>query len=346
MAFRMGKPYVLNASFDNGARDKGREEASAADRKVREIEAQAMDAYSRTVIQAVEAVAPAVVSVDTSHTVVVPGYGRGERRGEGSGVVVSPEGLVVTNGHVAAGASQLMVRFLSGEARPARVLGIDSGRDLALLQVDAARPLATARLGDSDRLRVGQLVVAVGNPFGLDYTVTTGVISALKRELPTRFGALQGVIQTDASINPGNSGGPLVNAVGEVIGINTAVIMGAQGIGFAIPARMVEAFLGRYTAMGTVARSWLGVRGISQRLDDGRSGVLLLEVLSDGPAARAGLQPLDVIVSVGGRSVGSASELSRIVESLPVGDRAPIEIVRGDRALKLVVRTRAVPDVA
>lgn len=316
--------------------------AMAESRSDQSFERDIWDSYSAAVTQAVERIKGAVVFVDTLRGGYNPYTGTVMPiPGTGSGVVVAPTGQVVTNYHVVADAGRVEVRFSNGRRLPARVIGTDPTRDLALLQVEA-QGLESAQLGDADQLRVGQLVIAIGNPFGLGPTVTTGVVSALHRNLPGNA-PMRDLIQTDASINPGNSGGPLVNARGEVVGINTMMIAGAQGLGFAVPAWAVKAFLARFARGGNASRSWLGVSGVGQLLDDGKRGVLVLDVQVGSPAARAGLRPMDVIVGIGGLAVEGPEELARTVEEIPVGDRVTLEVLRGTRQETVQLVTGAYP---
>src|SRR5688500_305891 len=248
------------------------------------------DAYSEAVSSVVESVGPAVVRVDT----------RGEQRGGvGSGVVISPDGLVLSNAHVVGGAPHVHVTDTERRTTEARLLGIDPDTDLALLRADAARSLAFAPLGDSKRLRRGHLAIAIGNPLGFESTVTAGVISALGRSLRATTGRMiEDVIQTDAALNPGNSGGPLVSSRGEVIGINTAVILGAQGICFAVASNTANHVLGEIIMHGRVRRAYIGVAAQTAPVPrrhaieagiDNRSGAMLTVIDQSGPASRAGL---------------------------------------------------------
>ncbi len=261
-----------------------------------------LDAYSAAVVGAVEQVAPAVVSV------YVGGAAEAEqaRGGAGSGVVVTPDGYLLTNEHVVPQVSQARVRFVDGRSVAAEVAGRDPATDLAVLRAQAGA-LPYAQLSQAQRLRAGQLVVAVGNPFGYESTVSAGVVSALGRSLRSRHGRLiEGVVQHTASLNPGNSGGPLVDARGRVAGINTAIIARAQGIGFAVPAATAQWVLTEILTQGRVRRAWLGVSARDRPLDlrlvralglDTTRAVEILARENAGPAATAGLQPGDLIPS-------------------------------------------------
>ncbi|HEY8425700.1 MAG TPA: trypsin-like peptidase domain-containing protein [Limnochordales bacterium] len=302
-----------------------------------------LDAFSEAVTRAVDRVSPAVVRIATRKE-TTPFYGPwpSRREGIGSGVIVSPEGLVVTNHHVVAGAQRLFATLRDGRTLPASVLGQDPAHDLALLRLPA-QALPAAELGDSESLRVGQLVIAIGNPLGLEATVTTGVVSAKGRTLATPTGLMANLIQTDASINPGNSGGPLVDASGRVVGINTAVILGAQGIGFAVPVSAVRDLLARYGRTGEAHSGWLGIHAVDQWLDaspgqrEGRLAALVLQVTPDSPAQRSGVQPLDVIVAIDGRRVQGLEGLRRELARRAAGERVVLDILRGDATLRLPV---------
>src|SRR5215510_1531161 len=263
--------------------------------------------------------------------------------GSGSGVVIDPDGHIVTNNHVIGDATEIEVRFSDKSKLIAQVVGRDLDTDLALLKVTADHPLPSARFGDSSSVRVGQWVLAVGNPFGLDRTVTLGVISGIGRE-NINLSRYENFIQTDASINPGNSGGPLFNLHGEVIGINTAIINFAQGIGFAIPSNMAKQVIQQLLAKGRVTRGWLGV-GIQPLtvelarkfgVNEGE-GVLVNEVFEKDPAASAGIRPGDIITKIDGNPVDSPNRLSRLVAGLIPGATAKVEVVRDQVRLTLDV---------
>lgn len=284
-------------------------------------EREAMDAYSHAISSAAERAGPAVVKVETGR-----GDGRGRGQGIGSGVIYGSDGAIVTNAHVVAGASRVKVTLPDGRSLPAGVIGSRPERDLALLRVgQGGMPVAEIYAAP---LRVGQLVVAIGNPYGLDFTVTAGVVSALNRSLPldrnTNLGEL---IQTDTPINPGNSGGPLVDVQGRVVGITTAILPFAQGLGFAIPASAVLDAIGQITAAHrqSIARGTLGISGLDVPIDEDvqralsleqKRGVLLLDVAPVGAAARASLQSGDVILALGERTTDSVDALRQAVQEL------------------------------
>jgi S1-C subfamily serine protease len=292
-----------------------------------------LDAYSQTVASVVDLVGPAVVRVDTRET-----SGRAGRGGVGSGVVISPDGLVLTNAHVVNGAKEIRLSDTEGRTTESRLLGIDPDTDLALLRADAARSLAFAPLGDSKALRRGQVAIAIGNPLGFESTVTAGVISALGRSLRSTSGRMiEDVIQTDAALNPGNSGGPLVSSRGEVIGINTAVIMGAQGICFAVASNTANHVLSEIIMHGRVRRGYIGVAaqtvpvprrhaiaaGIESRL-----GAMLSTVEPNSPAGRAGLMSHDLVVRLDGEPVTGVDDMIRLLDRNRIGKRVTIEVLR------------------
>lgn len=299
-----------------------------------------LDAYSAAVRRAVETAGPAVVSIRTERA--GPMHHGLWQAGIGSGLVIDSSGLVATNAHVVAGAQRVEVGMPDGRRFPARVAATDRLRDLALLEAEI-RGAEPGRLADSDQTVVGQLVIAIGNPLGLEHTVTTGVISARNRRIHTPRGPVGGLLQTDASINPGNSGGPLVDADGAVIGINTAVIAGAQGIGFAVPSNDVRALLDRYDASGSGERAWLGIAGAPQTLEDGRKGLLILQVAPGSPAERAGLRSLDVLLSVDGTAVSDQAGLMLHLSRLAAGARVEAEVERSGRLLTVWIHTAPAP---
>ncbi|ABB38810.1 protease Do [Oleidesulfovibrio alaskensis G20] len=260
-----------------------------------------------------------------------------KQRSLGSGFIISPDGYIVTNNHVIAGADVVSVNVESAKGEPdtfeATVVGTDSETDLALLKIDAGRPLATLPFGDSDALQVGEWVMAIGNPFGLDHSVTAGIISALGRDI--RSGPFDDFIQTDASINPGNSGGPLINSDGKVIGINTAIIASGQGIGFAVPSNLARRVIEELKTNKRVARGWIGVT--IQDIDENTAkalglkntrGALIGNVLSGEPADKAGIRAGDIIIKVNRNEISGASDLLRTIADLSPGDKATVVAVR------------------
>jgi S1-C subfamily serine protease len=289
-----------------------------------------LDDYSKRIIQVVEEVGPAVVSIH-SHVM----SRRGVREGAGSGIVLAPDGFVLTNSHVVHGAAEVAVTLASGETMKARLVGTDSDTDLAVLQVSASG-LTSVRLGDSDKLRVGQVVVAIGNPLGLQTTVTAGVVSALGRSLRSMTGRLmENIIQTDAALNPGNSGGPLVDTMGQMVGINTAIIQYAQGICFAIPVNTVKWVVAALMREGRVRRAYLGFAGQAVRLSPHaarqmgyEAGVLVQSVSRGSPAAHAGIQEGDIILTLDGKPTPDIDSVHKLLTGEAVGKPLAISVLR------------------
>jgi S1-C subfamily serine protease len=301
-------------------------------------EAEILDAYSTAVVGAVERVGPAVVHLE----VELPSRGRGRNRAErgggtGSGFVFTPDGFALTNSHVVSGARTIRATLADGTSHRAEMVGDDPESDLAVIRLDAAG-LVCAELGDSSTLRPGQLVVAIGNPLGFQATVTAGVVSALGRSIRAKSGRLiAGIIQTDAALNPGNSGGPLVDSRGRVVGVNTAVIAGAQGICFAIPVNTARFAIPRLIRDGRVLRSYLGVVGQSVRLSRRRmqlshlaagGGVLVTEVAGGSPAERGGIRARDIIVRYGEVTVTSVDDLHALLTDERIGRRETVVLLR------------------
>jgi len=311
-------------------------------------DAELLDSYSRAVSGVVERVAPAVVSVEVQHR--RSGGGRGnpgrESQGHGSGFVFTPDGFILTNSHVAHGATRTDVAFPDGRRMRAELVGDDPETDLAVLRVDTSAH-AVAPLGDSATLRVGQVVIAIGNPLGFQSTVTAGVVSALGRSFRSVSGRLiDNVIQTDAALNPGNSGGPLLDSRGAVIGVNTAVILPAQGICFAVAVNTVKLVVGQLIAHGHVRRARIGVGGQNVSLPRlavrahrliQPSGVLLTTVESGSPAERAGLRPGDIIVAFDGQPVHSIDDLHRLLSGERIGTATTVGAVRKAERLDLPI---------
>ena len=293
-----------------------------------------LDAYSNAVIDVTDRVGPAVVRVETGPKVRTPQ----ERGGLGSGIVISPDGLVLTNSHVVGTSKEIRLRDIEGVVTDARVLGVDPDTDLALLRADGARDLPYASLGDSKTLRRGQLVVAIGNPLGFESTVTAGVVSALGRSIRSVSGrTIEDVIQTDAALNPGNSGGPLVSTRAEVIGINTAVIAGAQGICFAVASNTAQFVLSEIIRHGYVRRAYIGVAGqtapISRRHAvlagvDNAMGALLAQIEQAGPAAKAGLLSGDVVIKLDGVGIHGVDDLIRALDHTRIDRTVELEVLR------------------
>ncbi len=297
----------------------------------------ALDAYSRVVTGVVDRVGPSVVRIDIRRA--------GRAAGSGSGVIISPDGLALTNSHVVQGARSVALTTLEGREFQARVHGDDPDTDLALLRVDEDVTLPAARLGDSSKLKRGQIAIAIGNPLGFDATVTAGVVSALGRSLQSRTGRMiEDVVQTDAALNPGNSGGPLVSSAGEVIGINTAIIMGAQGICFAVASNTAHFVAGEIARHGRVRRAYIGVgaattpipRRIALRLGlDQATGARLISIDQSGPAAHAGLLSGDLVIALDGKPVTSVGDLMRQLDADKINRTVSIDFLRRSVQLRL-----------
>jgi len=289
-----------------------------------------LDAYSRAVIGVVDRIGPAVVRLDVSRD--------GGPGGSGSGVIVAPDGLILTNNHVVGPNFRVKVTSAEGMSLTARVVGVDPDTDLALVRVNENVALPSAPLGDSKLLRRGQLVIAIGNPLGFESTVTAGVVSALGRSLRASNGRLiDDLIQTDAALNPGNSGGPLVASHGEVVGINTAIILGAQGICFAIAANTAKYVLGELVRHGRVRRAFIGIAAAQTALPrrlrhqaglEQASAVMVASVETGSPAAAAGIRAGDVILAIDGRTVTGADDLVRLLTGDQIGHAIEIEVLR------------------
>lgn len=302
-----------------------------------------LDAYSRAVVSAVQRVSPAVVHIQVKQQV-----GARATEGAGSGFLFTPDGFILTNSHVVHGASEVFVTTEAGDRYAAELVGDDPDTDLAVLRGNGVAP--SIPLGSSRRLTVGQLVIAIGNPLGFQHTVTAGVVSALGRTMRSRSGRLiDGVIQTDAALNPGNSGGPLVDSQGQVIGVNTATIMGAQGICFAIGADTAEFVASRLIRDGRVKRSYIGVMGQGVPLHRRivryfdlpvESGMLLLNVVANSPAYVAGLRERDVVIRFDGNYVTGVDDLHRLLTDERNGRACEIDVVRGTQLLKLTATPR------
>jgi len=311
-----------------------------------------LDSYSQAVVKVVEKVSPAVVKIDVTHH--IPRRFRGRRNpdqpenvtGSGSGLIFTPDGFILTNSHVVHKAASIKVILADGRELSADLIGDDPFTDLAVLRVNA-QGLPSATLGDSGSIRIGQLVIALGNPFGFQATVTAGVVSALGRSLRAGGGRLiDNVIQTDAALNPGNSGGPLVNSHGEVVGINTAMIPWAQGICFSIPMNTAKTIASRLIRDGRISRAYLGIGGQvvdiakpalrTHRLT-GNRGVMVASLEQQGPAAGVGMKEGDVIVEFNGQRVESIDDLHRLLSSDVIGKKADLTILRAEKKLSMQV---------
>jgi S1-C subfamily serine protease len=293
-----------------------------------------LDAYSNAVIGVTERVGPAVVRVETGPKV----RNARERSGLGSGIVISPDGLVLTNSHVVGSSKEIRLRDTDGFDTDAHVLGVDPDTDLALLRADGARELRYAALGNSKKLRRGQLVIAIGNPLGFESTVTAGVVSALGRSIRSVSGrTIEDVIQTDAALNPGNSGGALVASNAEVIGINTAIINGAQGICFAVASNTAQFVLSEIIRHGYVRRAYIGVAGQTAPVPrrhaviagvENKMGALLMQIEPDGPAAQAGLLPGDVVIRLDGVDINGVDDLIRVLDRDRIDRTLAMDVLR------------------
>ncbi|MGE5212774.1 MAG: S1C family serine protease [Nitrospirota bacterium] len=304
-----------------------------------------LDAYSHTVVSAVARVASAVVNIGAKQRVSAR---RGEREltGNGSGFVITPDGFILTNSHVVHDASTIVVNLSDGREYPAHLTGDDPDTDLAVVRIDAPQ-LAHVRLANSENLRVGQLVIAIGNPLGFEASVTTGVVSALGRSMHAQSGRLiDNIIQTDAALNPGNSGGPLVNSAGEVVGVNTAMIRPAQGICFAIGSNTAKFVAGWLIKDGKIRRSYIGVAGqnvpILRRIVRFYSlpletGVLVVSVEKNSPAERAGLHEGDLIVAFNGQPIGTVHHLHKVLVGEQIGVSATLTIIRHTEKLDVTI---------
>lgn len=308
-----------------------------------------LDAYSEAVVGAAEQVSPAVVNIEVErHLARRSGASNGEARGTGSGFVFTPDGFILTNSHVVHGANAVEVTFSDGRAFEADVVGDDPDTDLAVVRVSSPGALVPADLGSSKRIRVGQLAIAIGNPYGFQYTVTAGVVSALGRSLRSMSGRLiYDVIQTDAALNPGNSGGPLVNSRGEVIGVNTAIIPGAQGICFATAIDTAKWVVGQLFQFGKVRRGYIGVSGANVPLPrrfvryhnlNAESGVRAVAVEPGSPADRAGIAAGDIIVGYDRERVGGVDDLHRLLDAGRIGKVTEVTILRGTQKLALPIK--------
>ena len=302
-----------------------------------------LDAYSNAVVTAAEEASPAVVKIDVRKN---GARGNREAGGSGSGFIITPDGFVLTNSHVVHGADKVEVTLADGRRPDAHVIGTDPDTDLAVVRIYAPN-LKPVRLANSDQLRVGQLAIAIGNPYGFQYTVTAGVVSALGRSFRSSSGRLMdSIIQTDAALNPGNSGGPLVNSRGEVIGVNTAVILPAQGLCFAIAINTAKYIAGWLIKDGVIHRAYLGIGGQTTKLHRRvvrhfalpvETGMLVVAVEPGSPAGRAGLREGDVIVEFNASPITSVDDLHKQLTGAQVGVRSPLTLIRHTEKLQLEV---------
>ncbi|MHC5114631.1 MAG: S1C family serine protease [Planctomycetota bacterium] len=331
--------------------DVGRE-ALDAPVPLRHTDAEILDGYSWTVTNVAHAVSPSVVSIEVRRPArPARGRGRGRRRprrerGGGSGFIFTADGYILTNSHVVHGAERIDVLLHDGARHRATLIGDDPHTDLAVIRIEAD-DLVKATFGDSDEIQVGQLAVAIGNPYGFQCTVTAGVVSGLARSMRTGTGRLiDDVIQTDAALNPGNSGGPLCDSRGRVIGVNTAIIAPAQGVCLAIPINTARFIATRLIAHGRVKRSYTGVAGQNVRLHprivdelglETRTGVLVVAITEESPAEYAGLEERDVIIGFDGEVIGGIDDLHRRMTAERVGVRTPLEVIREGEVVALEI---------
>src|SRR3954469_6373073 len=309
-------------------------------------DSQLLDAYSNAVVSAAEKLSPSVVKIDVAQAARGRSGESTERQGGGSGFVFTPDGLILTNSHVVHEATRISAALSDGRHMPATLIGEDPASDLAVIRVDEPG-LVAAELGDSQKLRVGQIAIAIGAPYGFQSTVTAGVVSALGRSLRSYAGRLiDDVIQTDAALNPGNSGGPLVDSAGQVIGVNTATILPAQGICFAIGINTAKFVAGRLLRDGRIRRSYVGISGQTVPLHrrvvrfydlPNESGALVLSVEEKSPAKRAGLRSGDIIIALESRSVAGVDDLHRLLTEVRVGVSCPVTVLRWTEKLDLHV---------
>jgi S1-C subfamily serine protease len=305
-------------------------------------DASLLDAYSRAVVSAVETVAPAVAYIEVAQRLRRGPNAAGEAHGSGSGFVFTPDGFILTNSHVVHDASRIKVSFADGRRFDARLVGDDPASDLAVIRVDAPG-LAYARLGDSKQIRVGQLAIAIGNPYGFQHTVTAGVVSALGRTLRSRSGRLMDdIVQTDAALNPGNSGGPLVAYDGQVIGVNTATILPAQGLCFAIGINTAKFIASVLIRDGRIRRSYLGIVGQTQPISrplrryheiEQDSGVLVISVEPGSPAEKAGIRARDLLIRCDSSQITGIDDLQKQLTEARIGVPARWELIRATQKL-------------
>jgi S1-C subfamily serine protease len=317
-----------------------------------------LDSYSAAVVQVVETVSPSVVKIDVTHHSRrrIPGRGRGRNDeksfGSGSGVIFTPDGFILTNSHVIHQAASIDVMLADGRNLPAELIGEDQFTDLAVIRI-TAQDLPAASFGDSQAIRIGQLVIALGNPYGFQATVTAGVVSALGRSLRVDSGRLiDNVIQTDAALNPGNSGGPLVNSRGEVIGINTAAIPWAQGICFSIPINTAKLIAGKLIKDRKISRAYLGIGGqvvevsrlaIRNHKLSGSRGVQVASMQSGGPAATAGLRDGDILVEFNTERIESIDDLHKLLSGDVIGADSKLTLLRRERKISVSVTPLELP---
>jgi S1-C subfamily serine protease len=339
---RVPPDFLLNDT-DSGATSATRKDIHGA--TAAQDDSVLLDAYSRTVVSAVARVAPAVVNIDVKQRIDLQ-RGTQELSGNGSGFIITPDGFILTNSHVVHAANSITVNLPDGREYPAQLTGDDPDTDLAVIRIDAPH-LTHVRLADSENLRVGQVVIAIGNPLGFQASVTAGVISALGRSMHAQSGRLiDNIIQTDAALNPGNSGGPLVNSAGEVVGVNTAMIRPAQGICFAIASNTAKLVAGWLIRDGRIRRGYIGVAGqnvpIHRRIVrfyglSLETSVLVVSVEKNSPAERARLREGDLIVAFNDQPIGSVHDLHKVLVGEQIGVSAKLTVIRHTEKLELPI---------
>lgn len=305
-----------------------------------------LDAYSKTVVKVAKQVSDAVVQIKVTKKQRRVRGGRRSPYSTGSGFIISTDGYIVTNSHVVSGAQKIEVVLQDGRIFKGQMIGDDPATDIAVLQIDAQNLIAV-KFGDSDRLQVGQLAIALGNPYGFQYSLTAGVVSALGRTLRSESGRLiDDVIQTDAALNPGNSGGPLVNSSGQVIGVNTAVILPAQGLCFAVASNLARYIVGKLIMEGKVRRAYIGIAGQVVRFNsrvikryqlDVKSGIHVQDVEADGPAYNSELQKGDFIIGFEDQPVQSIDDLHKFLDDSTIGKKKYLKVLRSGRILNVNV---------
>ena len=341
----------MNLNFELIGNDEGGTAVAIEPQPVPQVpDGELLDAYSTAVVNAAKRASPAVVNIEVRHNAPAAGSPRSRqhqpRGGSGSGFIFTPDGFVLTNSHVVHGADAIDVTLSDGRSYAANLIGDDPETDLAVIEINAPN-LSSVEFGDSTGIQVGQLVIAIGNPYGFQYTVTAGVVSNLARSFRGKNGRLiENIIQTDAALNPGNSGGPLVDSHGRVIGVNTAIIPAAQGICFAIPAATAQFVASRLIRDGRIRRSYIGVAGQNVPLHrrvvrfynlEVESGVLVVGVEPDSSAGRAGLIEGDIVIGLDEKSVRHIDDLQRLLTEEHVGVDVPLVVLRGTERLTLRV---------
>ncbi|MDD5593482.1 MAG: trypsin-like peptidase domain-containing protein [Candidatus Margulisbacteria bacterium] len=303
------------------------------------------------IIKAVEKLSPSVVNVSTVHMIRYDMFHTAPVKGVGSGIIISPDGYILTNYHVTEGTRHVDVFLIDGKKQTGTVVGVDPTTDLSVIKLKCSA-CAAAELGDSDKLRPGQMALAIGNPFGLagGPAVTVGVVSAINRNIQSDRGLMETLIQTDAAINPGNSGGPLADSDGRVIGINTAIIPFAQGIGFAIPINLARDISKELIEHGKVIRPWLGIAtsDITPEMADYygfsiKEGALVVWMVSGGPAHKAGIQPGDIIVEVEGKHVKTMDDVRKIIGKKKIGEEIELKLLRADNEIEAKLKLGEAP---